>query len=107
MKQKMIAVQTANGIKLTQAPAAPTFTADEVASIQEAARATWDYIGSDVLSATGKDMPRSHVIEVVLDANRLDQHLPCKELLARFYRLPYAARIKLVKPAFPYAKYGY
>jgi hypothetical protein len=107
MKQKMIAVQTANGIKLTQAPPPPTFTPEEIASIQAAARATWDYIGSDVLSATGKDMPRAHVIEVVLDANRLDQHLLCKELLARFYRLPYAARIKLVKPAFPYAKYGY
>jgi len=108
MKKKLILVQTANGVKLEAPPPAPTFTKEETEAIQGAASATWSYIGYDMLEANeGKALPRSHVIEVVLDANYMDAHLKDKELLARFYRLAYADRIKMVKPAFPFARYGY
>lgn len=91
------------------------FTADEQKVIQAAASATWDYIGGDTLQCVAdseeKDVndvaiPRSHVIEMVLDANRIDDFIKDKALLEKMERTDYKVLQAIVKPAFPFARYG-
>jgi hypothetical protein len=49
-------------------------TADEASLVQGLARRLWEEIGYDVLSANdGKSVGRAEVIELVLDAGRLDE----------------------------------
>ena len=90
------------------------FTKEEQEDIQRKAGYVWDMIGMDCLDAIasdkGKDinsvtMRRSHVIEVVLDAGRLESEFP-KEYKERWEKLSYQQKINLVKSAFPYKSYG-
>jgi hypothetical protein len=68
---------------------------------------TWDVIGSDVLQCNdGKDMPRSHVIEVVLDADHCGTYGDDKEAYQVLKQLSYKDMIALGQKAFKCAKYG-
>jgi len=94
----------------------------QIQAIHRAAMATWDAIGYDCLCATVQSNPRkttmskAEVIEVVYDANRLEQfgaaHLQDQQVLA-FVRNndPWTkerseAVHAILKKAFPYARYG-
>ena len=74
----------------------------------------WEEIGYDMLNAVqeydGKDtMPRADVIEVVVDAGRLEEqlirekHPECATLLRG---MDYKDIVKMLKPYFPFARYG-
>jgi hypothetical protein len=54
-------------------------------------------------------MPRSHVVEVVLDADRLNEELRKENpgVAKAFAALDYDAKIRLVRKAFPFARYGW
>lgn len=97
----------------------------EIEAIWSACHQVWNEVAYDLLTAIaqekGKDVnvisvPRSTVIEIVLDAGRPEQILEGKVrrhpekftegFLERWDKLSYRARINLVKPEFPYATYG-
>jgi len=94
------------------------FTAEEIQELGREANRVWDEIGGDCLQAiaddTGKDinrvsMSRAHVIEVVLDAGRFEQALGdngYEDLREKWITLDYKQKIAIVKPAFPYTRYG-
>lgn len=102
------------------------FSDDEIKSIQGAALRVWDEIAYDCLQATaddkGKDInavtiSRSQVIELALDAGRAEEMLmehtkrdvtaeQRGDFLVRLRTADYQQLIKLVKPAFTYARYG-
>ena len=89
------------------------FSEGELASIRSAAYAVFNEIAYDLFGeGMPKSMPRSHVIEVVLDASRLTEYLNRsrrpndKTLATRFDALDYETQIALVKPAFPERRYG-
>jgi hypothetical protein len=47
----------------------------ELKELRQAARQTWGAIACDIFDALGKDaIRRSHVIEIVLDANHIEIH---------------------------------
>lgn len=77
------------------------------------ANKTWDMIASDCLRGIeeeGKDpiMPRSHVVEVVCDADYMLSYGEDKEAYTYWDKLPtYEDKIRVVKKAFPFKKYGY
>lgn len=94
-------------------------TADELKTFNRAAQQVWSDIAYDVLESNdGKDLPRSHVIELVHDADRL------KEAVKRATRkegMPaglaalfpdYGSRVSsdavdlLLKDVFKYSRYG-
>jgi hypothetical protein len=92
------------------------FTEEEIKRIGSLAAATWDYIGADALRCLEENgekpvMPRSHVIEMVLDASYMETYFgkkpEDKALLERFRKQDYKDMIKMVKPAFPFARYGW
>ena len=102
--------------KKSKQPAVDSEVADVVCS---AARRVWNEIGYDVLQMVeeqdGKDtVSREEVIELVCDAGRLDEEI------ARTYRrkgeqVPpavtellknYGTLERVIKAAFPYARYG-
>lgn len=109
---------------------APTFTADERALLQATASSVWDEIAYDVLQATADEkgksinvvtISRPVVIELALDAGRLDEKLDARrrrelargetslvtdDLLARWSAADYKQKIATVKPAFAYTRYG-
>lgn len=98
---------------------------------------TWQAIGGDILDAVGQEkalrkksvvrdsrepsidysvtMPRSHVIEVVLDAGHLESHggggggmgSTHSEVVKRFRALTYDQKKYIARQAFPYSTYGY
>jgi hypothetical protein len=89
------------------------FTAEELKTIQTAALRVWDEIAGDCLvdengqpdeSAT---LPRDQVVELVCDANRLEEALRHKhpELATRINNLYNIS--DLVTPAFKHKIYGY
>ena len=79
----------------------------EAKDIQRAAQATWQYIGGDVLEMNGGHaISRDEVIEAVLDADYMQQHVKDKALYRKFSSLKYAAQIALIVPAFPLKRYG-
>jgi hypothetical protein len=93
------------------------FTDDELKTIHSAARSVWDEIGYDVLQATaeerGRDInavtvTRAVVLELVVDAGRLNDALRRKhaDLAKRFDALDYPTMLRVLKPAFSYARYG-
>lgn len=88
------------------------FTEEELRVIHSAAHAVWNYIGYDILTAVAEDggssIPRSHVLELVCDASRLDEELGKKDkaLAARWEALDYKTHLRLLKPAFSYTHYG-
>jgi hypothetical protein len=102
------------------------FSAVEIEMLQFAARQVWEEIAYDCLVALAEEqgkhvdavtMPRAHVIEVALDAGRVEDLLQRhmlrkwepsarKDFLARLEQAPYKQLIKLVTPAFSYSRYG-
>lgn len=88
------------------------FSDAERTTILRAAREVWSEIGFDVITqGTGrekdaKNVRRAVVLEVVIDANRLEAQISDKALRARFAALDYEAMKTLVGPAFPDQWYG-
>lgn len=96
------------------------FTAVEQELIQRHVVRVWSDVGGDILMAVADEkgkgveqvtVSRADVIEICLDADRPEELMRrdakiSAELLARWDALDYAAKIKLVKPAFSYARYG-
>ncbi len=124
---------------MTKKPPTVKFSPAEKKAIQSCARAVWDYIGYDCLVATCQDkygydtpveknidrvsMPRSHVIEVVMDAGRLEdemhgsernraKHRPNEpaiftpDFFARWQQGSYEQEKRIVRAGFTYARYG-
>ena len=87
------------------------FTEQELWEIQSVARQVWEYIAGDVMQAVQEEgkssIPRSHVMELVLDAGRLEERLRARNrsLAERFAALDYKDAQKVIKPAFPYGRY--
>jgi hypothetical protein len=90
-------------------------------NICDAAHSVWDYIGHDILDAVKLEkelnpnantdepltMSKDEVIEVVLDAGRLDEHLKEQnQWVLGMENLSLNEWINLVKPAFPFDTYG-
>lgn len=81
----------------------------------------WDECGGDVLQAVAEEqgksptVSREEAMEVALDAGRCEQLMGrdirrgklSQELFERWEQLDYEERCKLVRPAFPYTRYGY
>ncbi len=105
----------------------PTFTQDEIQTIGRAANDVWREIGFDILDSVanadtppghrrkeirGTTIQRAHVLELVIDADRLREKLEGrlyrrKDLADRFYNLPsYQAKLRLLKPFFHFDRYG-
>lgn len=104
---------------------ATKFTMADKAFIHICAQSVWDYIGFDVLASTAQmkgtstesvTVDRSDVMEMVIDADRLDEQLRSESRSwdpaerSRFFAiwdtLSYTARRQLVRPAFPHGRYG-
>jgi len=93
-------------------------------AIQNAALDVWNHIGADVLQAVAEDtgkhinavtIPRAHVIELVMDCERLKEELKSnKEMTPEVEKLfpatynPEATKKlhKILKAAFPDRRYG-
>lgn len=92
----------------------PRFTDEEKKVIQTAALQVWNYIGYDVLAPEGKEtantLPRSHVLELVCDAGRLEDQLhrnrAPKELIDRVSATRISNLYAVLRPAFQYTRYG-
>jgi len=76
-------------------------------------RATWEYIGNDIMSAVqeeGKDwISRDDLIEVVLDADHMNvaaKNASEKEALKEFDKLSYKEKIKFAKTVFIYERWS-
>lgn len=86
------------------------FTDAEKLTIRQAAHAVWNEIAYDILTLVqeeGKNsIPRSHVIELVLDANRLEDQITDGDLRTKIDAASYKQLIAIVKPAFPHSHYG-
>ena len=107
-----------------RALAAVPFTEEEAKTVQRVAAAVWEYIGYDAIQATaeageGDSVDRDVVLELVIDANRLEDHLKRSSMGRRAYpelatkvrklldqRGGYDALQRLILPAFPFRRYG-
>lgn len=72
----------------------------------------WQAIGPDVLRAYAEEgesaeLPRSQVIDIVLDMGYQSTYTHDKEALCVLYELTWNARQKIAKEAFPYRRYGW
>jgi len=105
--------------------AALGLTEEVMTEVRSAANGVWQYIGGDVLDAVAMErgkcvnavtIPRSHVIELVMDADRIEDKLKTSRVLAKhpeakvlFDYKNVTARDLLraeVKAAFTFARYG-
>ncbi len=91
--------------------AASEFTVEEQARLRSMMNGVWQYIGYDVLQLEGgKSIPRAEVIELVLDAGRLEEQYGREPedaaLLKRFRAMPYKAQDNLAKTFFRFTRYG-
>lgn len=85
------------------------------ARLMEIAKTTWDIIGGDILQSMeecgeSSDMPRSHVIEVVCDADHMLTYGGDPEAYAYYLYLRdnHSKHLdKVMKEAFPYKSYGW
>lgn len=94
------------------------FTPEEQKRLQQIAHGVWDEIGYDAMAMLAEEgkhsMPRSHVLELVLDADRMEcsygrrggKETSDAPLLKKFRELSYQQQIDMVKPAFRFARYG-
>lgn len=91
------------------------FTADEKTTIRRAAQKVWNDIAYDCLQAyasgtgAGARMRRSHVVEVVCDANRLEEELRRQKVPVDLTVRVMTAGIdiyRVVRGAFPDSWYG-
>lgn len=77
------------------------------------ANTTWQQIASDVLTDDmgnpdyRKNLPRSHVVEIVCDADYMLYHGYDKEAYAYWRTLPWKLRHRLVTEAFHFTRYGW
>lgn len=110
---------------MTTKVARVTFSDEEKKELQRAALAVWDECAYDLLQAVAEErgknindvtIPRSHVIEIALDAGRAEERLRrgrdrkpgvlTDDFFKRLEAADYETLIAAVKPAFPYARYG-
>lgn len=91
------------------------FSNDERELVRASAKCVWEEIALDCLQANGgKDMSRSEVIELALDAGRLEEMIKRKredplatdDLVRRITECGYDQLVAVVRPAFPHKKYG-
>jgi len=89
-------------------------TKEEVKTLCQAMDGTWDQIAGDWLEAcgigyaSGKTIPRSHVVEAVVDADRLETFNPKdRDVIRKYYALDVKKRKLIDALAFPFARYGY
>lgn len=86
-------------------------TEDEMREIRAAAHAVWEEIASDIFGEeSASSIPRSEVIELVADANRLGDMLKRRGklnalLISKIDSYLYEVE-PIVKAAFPYARYS-
>jgi hypothetical protein len=82
------------------------FTEDERRLIEQAAHHVWNEIAFDCVQ--DGEISQAEVIELVCDANRLEQQILRKnaDLAKRVQDMDYKELIKLLKPTFPYKRYG-
>lgn len=98
-------------------------TDSQKTTIQQAAMRVWEEIGYDSLTAVMEEsggkkdtMPRSHVLELVCDAGRLEDRLRSmqrsgdltvtSELLDWVEHASMAQLTRVLKPHFPFTRYG-
>lgn len=88
--------------------------------LHQAANDVWNHIGYDVLQAVAEEerrsvnrvsVSRNDVIELVLDAGRLEEelrrhHQLSPELQLWFAQAGYATHVAELRAAFPYDRYG-
>jgi hypothetical protein len=95
--------------KAEKARIAMGITPKQAETIQYEAHGLYQYIGADLPPDNKKrgTCRRATIIEVVLDAGRLEEQLKRKdEALAKaVFAADYQTLIALVGPAFPYAEY--
>ena len=98
------------------------FTDAEKDALRAAAKAVFDECAYDLLQAVAEEnprreptIPRAEAIEVALDAGRPEEQLRRMKSLApealaalieKFNAADYAQLVAIVKPAFPFARYG-
>lgn len=77
--------------------------------IHRALNTTWEAIGHDILAESeNNEVTKELVIEMVLDANRLEMYGYCDPVeLNKFNALPFKQQIKVANEAFKYGIYGY
>jgi hypothetical protein len=94
---------------------------DEKQIIKRLMNDCWQYIGSDALQALQEcegetSIPRDEVIELVLDADRIEtlilNHHPVdgkdeQEAFAKFKKLDYKRKCEIGRQAFRYERYGW
>ena len=82
-------------------------TPEQLKDIYKGLSWTWNAIAQDLFSDGQPPMPRSHVIEVVLDADYLESYgqVP-KETLKEFRKLDYKLQNKIAKEVFKAARYS-
>lgn len=90
------------------------FSKDELEKLYRALWQTWCTIGGDVLECTGKsEVDRATVLEVVLDAGRLEQFCGVNEpekaevqkIVKRFREFSYEEQKEIAKGRFTYKTY--
>ena len=73
--------------------------------IKKAINQTFNYIYSDLMEITGGEISQADAIELVLDADRLEQHCRDKEALTWFRSLSYDEQIEVAKEVIKYDSY--
>lgn len=103
----------------------PLFNDEEVKLIQSAVLQVWDEVAYDVLQMVADEkgkraeqvsIPRAEAMEVAMDAGRPEERLrqatrswskaKQEDLLTRWRQLDYGMKQQLVRPVFPYSRYG-
>lgn len=81
---------------------------EKIEAVKAGLNTTWNYIAQDMFGeGMPKTMPRSHVVEVVLDASYLETYGKLsKELLKEFRALDYKDQIKIARMQFTFARYS-
>ena len=87
------------------------FKKDELEKLYGAFWNVWNYIGGEILECTGQnEVDRDTVIEVVLDANRLESFHSSdeevKKILKHFRAFSYEEQIEIAKGRFTFAMYS-
>jgi len=74
---------------------------------------TWDAIGADCLiddmgnRDPKAELPKDHVIEIVLDASHMEMYGRDGEAVEELRKMPYEKMIEIGKKAFTYETYGW
>jgi hypothetical protein len=91
----------------------PRFTQEEKAIICTAGQRVWEEIGYDVMTMVQQEekkdwIPRSHVLELVCDAGRLEDKIPStqSELRYKVTNASSAQLYRILRDVFPHARYG-